>query len=906
MLEISEVSEFGYQDHGNGVAWYSLEEEDLFDMLESSAEGLSSVEAVLRLSEFGPNTLPVREPPGIALVFLRQFKSPLIYILIIAALISVLIGDARDAIFISAVVILNALIGTVQEWKAEQSASQLQKILEIRAMVRRDKTEVNIPAGEIVPGDIVFLDSGSRIPADIRLLHAARLVADESLLTGESAGVEKQVILLPQKIPINLRRNMAFAGTTALSGRGIGIAVATGLRTEVGTIARAVSVTEPAKPPLLIRMESFSRLIGLFVVVASVMLGIILLYQGIPLLEVFFLAVALSVSAIPEGLPVGVTVALSIAASRMAGRNVIVRKLSAVESLGSCTTIATDKTGTLTVNQQTAREIRLPSGRSLNVTGTGYNGEGSVLDVKGEVPGESDRLSTIALARAAAICNEGGLFSEPDGNWVYQGDSMDVALLGLAYKAGLNPDHVKNEVVVLEEVPYEPERRYAAVYYKESGHIRIAVKGAAETVLPFCSDAVPANFAVMLDDLTGQGFRVLAVAEGEVEEMPTLFELESSRPRLRFLGLVGFIDPIRPDVPDAIRKCGQAGIRVVMITGDHPATALSIARKLKIASTEDEVMNGVDFEALGSPDVPRYYEEIASASVFARVTPVQKLKIVDALVRMGDYVAVTGDGVNDAPALKRANIGVAMGSGTDVTKETASMIITDDNFSSIVAGVEEGRFAYDNIRKVTYLLVSTGFAEVVLFTLALLAGLPLPLLAVQLLWLNLVTNGIQDVTLAFEAGEPGTMNKKPRPPKEGIFNSLMVRETLVSGVAIGLVAFLAWYMLINNGWDEDAARNIIVLLMVLLENFHVLNCRSESRSFFAIPVRSNILLIGGVLAAQGIHILSMHIPALQDVLQIAPVSFADWGILLLAAASILGVMEVFKFINRRSGSDLPY
>jgi len=510
-------------------------------------------------------------------------------------------------------------------------------------------------------------------------------------------------------------------------------------------------------------------------------------------------------------------------------------------------------------------------------------------------------MPALALARAAVICNEGGLFQEPDGQWVFQGDAMDVALLALAYKLGMNPDHIRNEIELIAEVPFEPAQRYAAVYYRHEDTIGVAVKGALEVILPYCTGVDRMTAEDLLADLTGRGFRVLAVAEGTLDALPGLPELESARPPLRLLGLVGFTDPIRPDVPDAIRTCREAGIDVVMVTGDHPATALSIARQLGIASADDQVITGSDLVDLGAPDLPEFHEKIGDIRVFARVTPVQKLWIVDALVRRGHFVAVTGDGVNDAPALKRANIGVAMGSGTDVAKETASLIVTDDAFSSIVAGVEEGRFAYDNIRKVTYLLISTGFAEVILFSLALMAGLPLPLLAVQLLWLNLVTNGIQDVTLAFEAGEPGAMQRKPRDPKEGVFNSLMLRESVLSGISIGLIAFFTWSLLLSGGMEEGAARNLLVLLMVLLENVHVLNCRSEYRSAFRVPLSNNVLLIAGILGAQGVHIAAMHIPVMQEILEIGPVTVAEWGLLLILAALILAVMEIFKYFNGRSG-----
>ncbi|MGB9938824.1 cation-translocating P-type ATPase [Methanosarcina sp.] len=891
----------------HATSWHALQTEEIFKKLITSSEGLAPEEAALRLEEYGKNTLPTRKPPGMAEIILHQFKSPLIYILLIAGIISILLDDIKDAGFIFLVVVINAIIGTMQEWKAEQSASQLQTILKITARVRRKKAELKIPAEEIVPGDIVLLESGNRIPADLRILYAANLTIDESLLTGESAAVRKTADILIQDTPVSDRHNMSYAGSTVITGRGCGVVTATGNRTEVGMIARAVTETEPAKPPLLIRMEDFSQKIGILVIAASLLMSAVALLQGIAPVEVFFLAIALIVSAIPEGLPVGVTVALSIASTRMAKRNVIVRRLSAVESLGSCTTIATDKTGTLTVNQQTAKIILLPPGDYFEVSGEGYIPIGEVRRENRDPPDTEDMERLRRLALAAAVCNEGALFQE-DKEWVHHGDAIDVAFLALASKLGIDPGEARNKARIIAEVPFESERMYSAVYYKEdkSDSLRIAVKGAIEAILPYCTkmntsegeDPIdPEILYRELNSLMEKGYRVLAIADGFPEKAGDDPGLESARPELTFLGITAFIDPLRPDVTEAVETCKKAGIDVVMITGDHPKTALAIASELGIANSMEEMITGRQMEELGDPETPAFIATLEEARVFARVTPVQKMHIVDALVRRGHFVAVTGDGVNDAPALRRANIGVAMGSGTDVAKDTASMIVTDDTFSSIVAGVEEGRVAYDNIRKVTYLLVSTGLAEVVLFTLALFAGLSIPLLAVQLLWLNLVTNGIQGVALAFEAGEPETMRRKPRKPKEGIFNSLMIKQTLTSGITIGIVAFAAWGWFTSRGYDEVEARNLLLLLMVLFENFHVFNCRSEYRSVFQVPLRNNYLLVTGVILMQGLHILSMNIPLMQDLLGISPVSLERWFSFFIIAGIIIVVMEIFKRVG---------
>ncbi len=894
------------------IHWHSLHIEEVYEKLCTSPAGLSETEAEQRLIQYGKNELPAKKPPGPGVLFLRQFKSPLIYILFIAAVISFLLSDIKDGFFILLVVVLNAGIGLVQEWKAEQSAGKLQRLFQIRARVHRGTTTHRIDAAGLVPGDVVSLESGDRVPADLRLIHISRLSIDESVLTGESVPQDKSLPVIPAATSLASRTNMAFGGTIVASGRGMGVVTATGIRSEVGAIAHTVAATTAAKPPLLVRMEKFSLQIGILVLAASCLMAGVALLKGTPFTEVFFLAVALAVSAIPEGLPVAITVALSIGASRMAQRNVIVRRLAAVESLGSCTMIATDKTGTLTVNQQTVTRVMLPSGDSIAVSGAGYTGRGDISEIDGQ-PLSSERLAIVKnIAVAVTICNDGSLFAEGE-NWISDGDSMDVALLAFAYKTGIEPDRVRSDIRILHEVPFEPDRRYQAVYYSYSksgtGNPKIAVKGAVEVLLPYCTNSRsaegdtsgnPERIERLHSQLTVKGFRVLAVAVGELAELPPEpLELEMVRPSLTLLGLVGFIDPVRQDVPEAVMKARKSGVNVVMITGDHPGTAYAVAKQLSIADNESQVISGEELSAIGSPDLPEFNRIVGDGRVFARVTPTQKLEIVNALIRSGQFVAVTGDGVNDAPALQRANIGVAMGSGSDVAKDTSSMIITDDDFSSIVAGIEEGRYAYDNIRKVTYLLISTGFAEIILFTLALIAGFPLPLLAIQLLWLNLVTNGIQDVALAFERGEPETMSRPPRSPGEGVFNRLMVHQTLLSGAVIGFLAFSTWYWLLQSGWDESSARNIVVLLMVLLENFHALNCRSEFRSIFKIPLENNYFLIFGIVLAQCIQILAMNIPFAAGILRLYPVSLQDWIILLIIASVILGVMEVYKWYIRQ-------
>jgi magnesium-transporting ATPase (P-type) len=889
--------------------WQSLDKEKLFAELNTSETGLNSDEAKNRLVFFGENKLPFGKKVTLLQIILHQVLNPLIFILVAAAIASVIIGEGKDAIFIFLVIFINSALGAYQEYNAEKSANSLQKLMKIRAKVRRQGTDVMIPSEELVPGDIVLLESGIKVPADLRLLDVSDLEMDESFLTGESIAAKKQIALLNANIIVAEQTNMAFAGATVLKGRGVGVVVCTGINTQVGKISQDVTESASEKPPLVQRMEKFIQQISVFIIALSVVLGVILRFQGMDLSSIFFFVVALAVSAIPEGLPVALTVALSIATKRMAKRNVIVRKLTSVESLGSCTVIASDKTGTLTVNEQTAKIIALANGTRYTINGEGYNGDGTVDNAEGQTIQYTDNEELSAITRIAILANEGSL-TDKSGQWIYYGDAMDVALLGMGYKLSANPEKWQFELKIIGKIPYESERKFSASIYESQNTVMIAAKGAVETLLDFCpwmaidGEIKPIDKAGILletEKLAKDGYRVLAFANGEYKDFKTQdMDENEALPPLVFYGIVGFIDPLRADAKASIQQCKQAGIKVMMITGDHPQTAANIARELGIADEQTPVVSGQMLTEAGANDTPNYEQLVASTSVFARVSPKQKLEIVEVLINSGEFVAVTGDGVNDAPALKRANIGVAMGSGTDVAKDVGSMIILDDQFSSIVAGVEEGRFAYDNVRKVIYLLISTGAAEIILFLSSIAVGLPLPLLAVQLLWLNLVTNGIQDVALAFEGGEPGAMQRPPRQPTEKIFNPLMIQQTMVAGATMGFIVFGCWFYLNQfTNMNEYHARDIILLLMVFMQNFHTFNARSERVSTFKVPLKRNIILVFGVLAAQGIHILCMHIPFMQNILRIEPITLNEWLFILALALPILFAMELLKYFNQK-------
>lgn len=868
--------------------------------------GLTAGEASAGLARHGPNALPDVSVPSLVAVFLRQFLSPLIYILLAAALVSLALGDIKDAVFIGAVLLVNGIIGTTQEYSAGRAAAALRSLEQRRASVIRDGRQQEIDARDLVPGDLVLLEAGGRVPADLQLVDSTDLQCDESLLTGESVPVGKTAPAPGAGGPIDRRQALLFAGSTITRGRGRGVVTATGIATEIGRIAEEIGKRSISQPPLMIRMERFARKIALAVGVAVALLIAAGMLRGMGLHELFMMSVALAVSAIPEGLPVAISVALAIGMRRMAAGHVIVRKMPAVESLGSCTMISTDKTGTLTLNELTVTDICLPDGTLLTCEAGQDLDACSIRGMHGSP--EQARGRVAALLRSAALPNEARLVKEADG-WTAMGDTVDVALLAAARKGGVAQEDLHGRYPLARRIPYEPDKRYAASFHSEGASMRVFVKGAPETLIAMADrmDAgdriAPIAREILLrqkEELAARGLRVLAFAEGEVSVEPDGDYGHRHLVDLVFLGLVGMQDPVRPEVPAAIRDCYSAGVDVAMVTGDDPRTASVIAAHAGLAFAPDQVVTG---EQVGAAELegPDALDRLTRhARIYARVAPTQKLAIVLSQARNGHFVAVTGDGVNDAPALKHAHVGVAMGcKGTDVAKESADIVITDDNFASIVKGIHEGRVAYANIRKVIFMLVSTGAAEVVLFLLAIPMGLPMPLLPVQLLWLNLVTNGIQDVALAAEKAEGDELSYPPRRPSEPIFDRVMVRRILHSTLVMGVGGFAVFYWLLENGYGEDQARNLLLLLFVLFENFQTFNSRSEHHSVIRQRFFANPLLVLSVIGAQLLHNGAMHVPILSGTLRVAPVTLAEWGVLLLVASMLLVVMELEKWWDRR-------
>jgi calcium-translocating P-type ATPase len=866
-----------------------------------TTDGLSVVEAKNRLERYGFNVIPQLKTPSVISIFLRQFRSPLIYILLLAATVSLMVGEGEDAVFIGVVLLLNGIIGSIQEYSAGRAAAALRKLEQPYAIVIRGGLIQEIEARFLVLDDVVILDAGARVPADLVLTDTNDLLCDESLLTGESLPARKATHI-PGELLEDRTTTTAFAGTLVTRGRGKGIVTATGLSTEIGKIASEIGRASISQPPLMIRLAHFSNVIAWTVGSASLVLVGIGSLRGLAWQELFLMSVGLAVSAIPEGLPIAISIALAISMRRMAKRNVIVRRMSAVESLGSCTMIATDKTGTLTLNELTVTDIRLPDGTDL-VLDAHANLDACEIHASNMSTSHA-REGAARMLRAAFLPNEGSLTFEGN-SWKGVGDTVDVALLAAAHKAGLTRDEMADAFPLVARIPYEPDLKYAASFHSRGERVQIFVKGSTETLIamsdrmdtggrlaPIDRDALLAQKEQMAE----RGLRVLAFAEGEISSATDGTFGSHHLVDLVFLGLAGMQDPIRVEVPQAIHDCHAAGIEVAMITGDDPKTAAAIAGQAGLVFHADQITIGEAVRQAEKAGSDRLDDLTRQARIYARVAPAQKLAIVLSLARNGHFVAVTGDGVNDAPALKHAHVGVAMGrKGTEVAKESAGIVVTDDNFASIVHGISEGRTAYANIRKVILMSVATGAAEMLLFLLAIPLGLPMPLLPVQLLWLNLVTNGIQDVALAGEKPEGDELSRPPRRPKEPIFDQLMIRRIIFSALVIGGGGFAIFYWLLAAGYEVAEARNLLLLLFVMFENVQTVTSRSERRSVFTSSFFSNPVLLISIIAAQAVHISAMYIPWFRETLELAPISIAEWAITLLAASSILLVIELDKW-----------
>lgn len=873
-------------------------EENIYSKYNTHEHGLSDAEAQKRLEENGKNIFPVGKQKSVLLILLNQFKSAIIIILFVAIILSLIIGEYANLIFIGGVIVINTIIGFIQEYNAERSAQRLKKHIKIMTKVLRNGQTKIIDSEELVIGDIVYLETGSKVPADIRLIDITNLKVDESILTGESEGAIKSLENDPSSHSM-FEQNMVYAGTVILSGRAIGIVAKVGNETEFGKIASKIVEIKNNPSPLTLRINKFTKQISIAFLVIAIVLSAILYFKGYDWYNIFFSVVALTVSAIPEGLTTGMTICLSKSSSKMAKKNVVVKQLSAVEGLGSCNIIASDKTGTLTVNEQTAQKIVLPSGEVVDITGSGYTPNGEFKFVDNNIHSQKQ----VALLSMLGDINNESFVKIKGKEILTGGDSIDIAFKIMALK-----NKVKPSVNVLSQLPYESELKCSAVHYMDDDKQYATIKGAMSVVLSHCDTMLVNGKNVQLDkelidkqntELASNGFRVIALAYGKNSKKLNSPKDLDNLTKLTFVGLVGFIDPIRDDTYKAIQECRESGIQVKMITGDHHLTAFYIAKQLEIAQDISQVATGQDllkYEKLGQDKFDEYVNKI---SVFARVSPIQKQEIIAAYKRLGNFVSVTGDGVNDVLALKEAHIGISVGSGADVAKETADMIIADDKFSSIVTGVEEGKMAYNNVRNIVYLLMSTGICEVMLYFLSVLCNLSFPLTGVQFLWLNLVTNGIQSNVFAFERNTITPYNKKVRKTSENIFNRLLLSECFVATAYIGITGFLLYLLLIKNGVDYQVARTYLLTFMVFMESAQAFNCRNEYISAFKCKFTNNPVLVITIILSYVFQILAVFITPVAMLLDMTTIKFTHILLMALFSVSQILIMELYKLILRK-------
>jgi Ca2+-transporting ATPase len=907
------------------VKWHSLSVAEVLGRLGvEPRQGLSSEEAQARLRQYGPNALPEAPPTPFWKRVLEQLKGFVVLILIGAALISMVLGDWIEAGAILAIVILNAFVGAIQESRAEQALQSLKKMAAPEAQVLRDGVRKTIPARELVPGDIVLLEAGSIVPADLRLLEAAQLRVDESSLTGESVPVDKDAdAVLPEDTALADRVNMAFMGTTVAYGRGVGVVVATGPATVLGEIAGVIE--EPQEEtPLQRKLEEVGKVLGVLILIICGLVFVveilrdpnlhILLDEGLlaylrtaerALLGFFIIAVSLAVAAVPEGLPAVVTLCLAAGMREMLRRNALVRRLPSVETLGSATVICADKTGTLTQNQMTVTTIWVWDER-ISVTGQGYRPEGQFL-LDGRPLDPKAHPLLLGALWIGLLCNDAEL-REENGAFRVIGDPTEGALVVAGLKAGLS----KNAIPRVSELPFDSERkRMTTIHPAENFPLAVsapyvaAVKGAPDVVLAHCTALASASgpialtpekrerIAAMNESLASQGLRVLAVAYRPlhgVPEEPTPEEIERD---LVFLGLLGMQDPPRPEVPEALAKARRAGLRTIMITGDHVATAVAIAKQIGLLRPNGRVISGSELDRMSDEELIRVIDEV---DVFARVSPHHKVRIVEALRARGEIVAMTGDGVNDAPALKRADIGIAMGiSGTDVAKATADMVLLDDNYASIVAAVEQGRVIYSNIRKTVYYLLSCNFAEIAIIFIAVLLGWPTPLTAIQLLWLNLLTDGAPALALGMEPAEPGIMERPPRSPKERIINREMARGIFLQASALTAAVLGLFALAYHGAWREDADTLAFVTLVVA-ELFRAYAARSEWVPLFKLGIFTNRWMQWAFLSSLALLLLVVYVPPLRPVFNTVPLTPTMWAVLFPFTLVPLFIVEGRKLL----------
>ncbi|MCJ7791071.1 MAG: cation-translocating P-type ATPase [Dehalococcoidia bacterium] len=920
-----------------GKAWYNLDVTGVVKSLGSNTEGLTPEEAKKRLAQYGLNELrEEKRKISVWSLVAEQFKSTLIIILMAAVVISVGLGivsykpgaglpeEITDAIVIFAIVIACVALGVIEEYRSEKAMEALKKMAALTATVIRKGADVEIPARDVVPGDIVVLSTGDKIPADLRLIEAFNLRTDEASLTGESTPVEKVTLVIEgTDIAIGDRKNMVYSGTTVTYGRGKGIAIATGMQTEFGKIAAMLQEVEEEETPLEKNLDKVGRWLGYACLgVVAIVVGLVLVrtlissgaITGGVILQMFIWGVSLAVAAVPEALPAVVVISLSIGVRNMVKRHALVRRLSAVETLGCTTVICSDKTGTLTEDQMTVRQI-YTGGKLINVSGVGYEPKGQ-FQLNGKAMDVSQDTAVQTLMRINTLCNDTRLVSV-DGVWGIKGDPTEGALVVVSAKAGLLQEETNDKFPRIDEIPFSSERkRMTTIHNTPEGKVAYS-KGAPEVILDSCSyiltdskerPLTEKDKAQVLDtarQMAGEALRLLGMAYKRFPEIPTC--REDSETGMVFVGLAGMIDPPREEVKEAIRLCDKAGIKSVMITGDHKLTAMAVAKELGLLK-KGIALTGAELDKLTDEEFENKVEDV---EVYARVSPAHKLRVIEAFDKKGEIVAMTGDGVNDAPALKKADIGVAMGiTGTDVSKEAAAMVLTDDNFASIVAAVEEGRGIFQNIKKYLIYLLSCNVGEVLIMFVAGLMGMALPLLAIHLLWVNLTTDGLPALALSVDPSDPDIMEQPPRDPKSSIFSKNMLITIGAIGVAMAatMVPMFLWKLTSEGGSWRDLnnplipeAQTMVLCTMVLFELFTSLACRSEIHSFFKLGLLSNKWLIYANLSSLALLMCVLYIPALTGPFHVVHMGPEDWMWIVPISISGFVIVEIVKLIYRRIG-----
>ena len=872
-------------------SWHTKTTEEVFALLESSKDGLSSREAERRLQEFGPNQLKETQKRSVWQLYLDQFKDFMILVLLGAAVVSGIIGDIKDTIAIIVIVFLNAVIGFVQEYRAEKAMEALKRMAAPMATVHRDGKVSVLASAQVVPGDVVVLEAGMIAPADMRLIEAHHLTIDEAALTGESVAVEKAVAALSHEdIPLGDRLNMAFKGTVVAYGRGLGVIVGTGMKTEIGRIASLIQEQEEVKTPLQKRLAAFGKRLAVAALIICAIVFVVGLMRGESPTLMFLTAVSLAVAAIPEALPAVVTISLALGARKMVRKKALIRKLPAVETLGSVTYICSDKTGTLTMNRMAVEKIFL-------------NGELETIPPAGQALAEERQF----LFQAMALNNDAVLAGDGSAT----GDPTEIALLAAAQKAGFSKDALERQFPRIGEIPFDSDRKCMTTFHvAPDGRIFSITKGGGEVLLGKAEEWFSPEDRKTLDaeqvtgastEMATQGLRVLALGVRYWDALPEPLDARSVESDLLLLGLVGLMDPPREEAKGAVAQCKSAGIIPVMITGDHPVTATTIGARLGMIGEGDKVMTGSRLQTIS---MEALVERVKGIKVYARVAPEQKLKIVKALQAKGEFVAMTGDGVNDAPALKRADIGVAMGmTGTDVAKEASHMMLLDDNFATIVGAVREGRKIYDNIRKFVKYTMTSNSGEIWTIFLAPFMGLPIPLLPIHILWINLVTDGLPGLALAAEPEEKGIMTRPPRAPRESIFAHGLGVHIVWVGLLMGLVSIATqgWAYVGGNGhWQT-----MVFTVLCLSQLGHVMAIRSDRESLFVQGLLSNGPLLLAVLLTVGLQVATIYVPVLQGIFKTQALSVGELALSLAASTLVFWAVEVEKVFRRRSRKKEP-